>query len=198
MVEETMLKKHFIKMAGAGVIALIMAIVMCFVTHSLSMLLFGALVLAYIGATAASLWIDSKKGKVFSVYAICTGKETLARKASTDFKKSIEYQFLVASDDDGEAVLYLASTNPLNYKEGLTYCLLFRETDDGELSIRNLIGSKEINPNIKTFTVDAAQEEFTEDREGEMALEITPSPKITILDFADAGKEEPIDIGDDF
>lgn len=151
MVERTILRRLYMKIIAAAIAAISLCIVASYITHMWKNLIFAVLALIGFGYTLGSVYMAQKQGKIVSIHAVCIG----AMELDTVFDKAQKirtYRFLAKSDEDEADSIYI-KTEKGKFREGETYCLLFKLMPSGKFNEKNLLTYGIIPPTFGTDTV---------------------------------------------
>lgn len=151
MVERTILRSLYMKIIAAAIAAISLCIVASYITHMWKNLIFALLALIGFGYTLGSVYVAQKQGKIVSIHAVCIG----AMELDTVFDKALKirtYRFLAKSDEDEAGSIYI-KTEKGEFREGETYCLLFKLMPSGKFNEKNLLTYGIIPPTFGADTV---------------------------------------------
>lgn len=117
-------------------------------------------VLAFFGMLylAVSFFWMFRNDKLMIVYGICESKDSYTQSildkyhTITDKKlRKYEYRILVMSPDGKESYIYLILNEYNRMREGASYKILFRKTEDGEFSETNMVTFKQLQQDIQIY-----------------------------------------------
>lgn len=151
MVERNILRRLYIKIIAATMAAISLCVAASWITHQWSNLWFAVLALIGFGYTFYSVYNAQRKGQIVSIQALCIGTMDTGSVLSKA-QKMRTYRFLAKSNEDDADSLYIKAERG-KYREGETYCLLFREVPSGEYNEKNLLTYGIIPPSFGTETV---------------------------------------------
>lgn len=153
MVERNILRRLYIKIIAAAMAAISLCVAASWITHQWSNLWFAALALVGFGYTFYSVYNAQRKGQIVSIQALCIGTMD-TNSVLSKAQKMRTYRFLAKSDEDDADSLYIKAERG-KYREGETYCMLFRKVPSGEYNEKNLLTYGIIPPSFGTETVQA-------------------------------------------
>lgn len=117
-------------------------------------------VLAFFGMLylAVSFFRMFRNDELMIVYGICESKDSYTQSildkyhTITDKKlRKYEYRILVMSPDGKESYIYLILNEYNRMREGASYKILFRKTEDGEFSETNMVTFKQLQQDIQIY-----------------------------------------------
>lgn len=155
MVERNIIRRLYMKIIAAAMAAISLCVAASWITHQWSNLWFAALALVGFGYTFYSVYSAQSKGQIVSIQALCIGP-TDTESVLSRAQKIRTYRFLAKSDVDETDSLYIKAEKG-KYREGETYCLLFRKAPSGEFNEKNLLTYGIVPPSFGTETVQADQ-----------------------------------------
>lgn len=131
-----------------------------------------------IGCMAVSFYRLYKKDGFVIVYGICDSRDSYTPNlldryhAITDRKrKKHEYRIMVLSPDGKESFIYMILDEYNRMREGASYKMLFRKTEDGEFSENNLVTFKQLQQDIKIYP-SKSDDANSPDKDGEGTAEL--------------------------
>lgn len=116
--------------------------------------------LAFVGMAylTVSFFSMYRKDEFAILYAVCESKDAYTQNliekyhAITDKKRrKYEYRLLVSAPNGEDSYIYLILTEYNRMREGASYKILFRKTDDGEYSEKNMICFKQLQQQVRSF-----------------------------------------------
>lgn len=173
MVEQTILRRLYMKIVAAAIAAISLCLVATYILEMWKYLWVAALALIGFGYTFYSVYRAQKQGIIVSIHAVCVGAmelDTIIDKV----QKLRTYRFLAKSDVDDADSIYIR-TEKGKFREGETYCLLFKQNPSGKFNESNLLTYGIIPPSFGAETV----------RQGELHTNA-----IRFEDISKAGKGE--------
>lgn len=108
------------------------------------------------------------------VYGICESKDSYTQSlldkyhTITDKKlRKYEYRVLVMSPEGKESYIYLILNEYNRMREGASYKILFRKTENGEFSEANMVTFKQLQQDIQIYSAKADLNEDTPENSDE-------------------------------
>lgn len=130
-------------------------------------------VLAFFGMLylAVSFFRMFRNDELMIVYGICENKDSYTQSildkyhTITDKKlRKYEYRILVMSPDGKESYIYLILNEYNRMREGASYKILFRKTEDGEFSETNMVTFKQLQQDIQIYPAKVDAEDSGEEK----------------------------------
>lgn len=130
-------------------------------------------VLAFFGMLylAVSFFRMFRNDELMIVYGICESKDSYTQSildkyhTITDKKlRKYEYRILVMSPDGKESYIYLILNEYNRMREGASYKILFRKTEDGEFSETNMVTFKQLQQDIQIYPAKVDAEDSDEEK----------------------------------
>lgn len=124
---------------------------------------------------AVSFYRMFRNDELSIVYGICESKDSYTQSlldkyhTITDKKlRKYEYRVLVMSPEGKESYIYLILNEYNRMREGASYKILFRKTENGEFSEANMVTFKQLQQDIQIYSAKADLNEDTpENSDGE-------------------------------
>lgn len=158
--EQTVLGRLYIKTIAAGLAAIVLCIVVTATTSMWETLVLLAGILVWFGWTIRDIQSEYEKGNITSVYARCVGTLEVSR-LFKNVNKNRTYRFVDTSDNS----IYIRAKIG-DFRDGEDYCLLFRKSEDGVNSEKNLIAHGIVPPGfVPESNCGETSETFVENEE---------------------------------
>lgn len=123
---------------------------------------------------AASFYRMFRNDELSIVYGICESKDSYTQSlldkyhTITDKKlRKYEYRVLVMSPEGKESYIYLILNEYNRMREGASYKILFRKTENGEFSEANMVTFKQLQQDIQIYSAKADLNEDTPENSDE-------------------------------
>lgn len=123
---------------------------------------------------AVSFYRMFRNDELSIVYGICESKDSYTQSlldkyhTITDKKlRKYEYRVLVMSPEGKESYIYLILNEYNRMREGASYKILFRKTENGEFSEANMVTFKQLQQDIQIYSVKADLNEDTPENSDE-------------------------------
>lgn len=132
--------------------------------------------LAFLGILylAVSFYRMFSNDELQIVYGICESKDSYTQglldkyHTITDRKlRKYEYRVLVMSPEGKESYIYLILNEYNRMREGASYKILFRKTENGEFSEANMVTFKQLQQDIQIYSAKADLNEDTPENSDE-------------------------------
>lgn len=123
---------------------------------------------------AVSFYRMFRNDELSIVYGICESKDSYTQSlldkyhTITDKKlRKYEYRVLVMSPEGKESYIYLILNEYNRMREGASYKILFRKTENGEFSEANMVTFKQLQQDIQIYSAKAGLNEDTPENSDE-------------------------------
>lgn len=123
---------------------------------------------------AVSFYRMFRNDELSIVYGICESKDSYTQSlldkyhTITDKKlRKYEYRVLVMSPEGKESYIYLILNEYNRMREGASYKILFRKTENGEFSEANMVTFRQLQQDIQIYSAKADLNEDTPENSGE-------------------------------
>lgn len=123
---------------------------------------------------AVSFYRMFRNDELSIVYGICESKDSYTQSlldkyhTITDKKlRKYEYRVLVMSPEGKESYIYLILNEYNRMREGASYKILFRKTENGEFSEANMVTFKQLQQDIQIYSAKAELNEDTPENSDE-------------------------------
>lgn len=123
---------------------------------------------------AVSFYRMFRNDELSIVYGICESKDSYTQSlldkyhTITDKKlRKYEYRVLVMSPEGKESYIYLILNEYNRMREGASYKILFRKTENGEFSEANMVTFKQLQQDIQIYSAKADLNEDTPENSDE-------------------------------
>lgn len=123
---------------------------------------------------AVSFYRMFRNDELTIVYGICESKDSYTQSlldkyhTITDKKlRKYEYRVLVMSPEGKESYIYLILNEYNRMREGASYKILFRKTENGEFSEANMVTFKQLQQDIQIYSAKADLNEDTPENSDE-------------------------------
>lgn len=123
---------------------------------------------------AVSFYRMFRNDELSIVYGICESKDSYTQSlldkyhTITDKKlRKYEYRVLVMSPEGKESYIYLILNEYNRMREGASYKILFRKTENGEFSEANMVTFKQLQQDIQIYSAKADLNENTPENSDE-------------------------------
>lgn len=123
---------------------------------------------------AVSFYRMFRNDELSIVYGICESKDSYTQSlldkyhTITDKKlRKYEYRVLVMSPEGKESYIYLILNEYNRMREGASYKILFRKTENGEFSEANMVTFKQLQQDIQIYSAKADLNEDTPENSNE-------------------------------
>lgn len=123
---------------------------------------------------AVSFYRMFRNDELSIVYGICESKDSYTQSlldkyhTITDKKlRKYEYRVLVMSPEGKESYIYLILNEYNRMREGASYKILFRKTENGEFSEANMVTFKQLQQDVQIYSAKADLNEDTPENSDE-------------------------------
>ena len=151
MVERKIIRFLYIKIIAAAIAAISLCVVASWVTNVWSNLWLAVLMLLGFGYTLFSVYSAEQKGQIVSIQATCIGAMDI-ESVFDKMHKNRTYRFIAESNMSETDSLYIQAERG-KFREGETYCLLFRKNPSGTFNEKNLLTYGAIPPDFGAESV---------------------------------------------